>query len=173
MFQLSAANLHYIGDSEESKRHDLCVHGNVTLIINGTVIDDGGEWCVSASALRFMRSVLKDHFSGAEEHMLPCCGHFMIPSDDGRTVTVIGCPNGIDFDVVHDGDRVVITVFGDRSFVVGINEYKSAVLSYASQIGLFMNDAPSRIFDDELSESGYKAFMTEWSALEESISDMA
>ena len=34
--------------------------------------------------------------------MIPCCCHFMIPSGDGKTVDIVGCSNGIDFDVIHE-----------------------------------------------------------------------
>ena len=86
MIQLTATNLYYIGNTDSDKRRDYCVHGHVLFMIDDTVIEDGDDWCTSASALRFMRSVLGNHFSGAEEHMIPCCGHFMIPADDGKSV---------------------------------------------------------------------------------------
>ena len=57
MIHLTAADLHFLGDNEKERRRDLCLHGSVFLSIDGTVLCDGGEWCVSASVLRFMRSV--------------------------------------------------------------------------------------------------------------------
>lgn len=108
MIELRAEDLHFLGDTEESRREDYCVHGNVIFKLDNDIIECGEDWCVSASAVRFMRSVLNNHFSGAEEHMIPCCGHFLIPSEDGKTVRIIGCNNGVDFDVIHEEENVRI-----------------------------------------------------------------
>ena len=48
MIHLTAADLHFLGDNEKERRRDLCLHGSVFLSIDGTVLCDGGEWCVSA-----------------------------------------------------------------------------------------------------------------------------
>ena len=169
VIQLSATNQHYIGDTDSDRRHDCCVHGHVLFMIDDTVIEDGGEWCTSASALRFMRSVLSNHFSGSEEHMIPCCGHFMIPADDGKSVQISGCSNGIDFDLIHEENRIMIKTADGRSFSVNFSEYKTAVLSYAEQVEKFMRDAPARIFDDPFDKKGYQAFKTEWFSLKDRI----
>lgn len=169
MIQLTATNLYYIGDTDSDKRRDYCVHGHVLFMIDDTVIEDGDDWCTSASALRFMRSVLSNHFSGAEEHMIPCCGHFMIPADDGKSVHICGCSNGIDFDLIHEENRIVIKTADGRSFSANFSEYKTAVLSYAEQIEEFMRNAPARIFDDPFDIKGYEAFKTEWFSLKERI----
>lgn len=172
MIQLSATNLHFIGNTDSDKRYDYCVHGHVLFIVDDTVIADSGEWCTSASALRFMRSVLSNHFSGAEEHMIPCCGHFMIPADDGKSVHISGCSNGIDCDIIHEDNRVMIKTADFRSFSVDFSEYKNAVLSYVEEIEEFMREAPARLFDDPFDKKGYEAFKTEWFSLKERIAAM-
>ncbi len=138
-------------------------------MIDDTVIEDGDEWCVSASALRFMRSVLNNHFSGANEHMIPCCGHFMIPANDGKSVHISGCPNGIDLDIIHEDNRVTIKDAYGRSFSVDFSEYKNAVLSYAKEIEEFIQNSPARLFDDPFDKKGYEALKTEWFSLKERI----
>ena len=162
MIQLTAKNLHYLGDTEPSKQRDCCVHGDVLFSINDTVIENGGEWCVSASALRLMRSVFANHFSGEEEHMIPCCGHYMIPADDGKSVQISGCTSGVDFDVVHENNQIMIKTENGQSFQIEYSDYKDAVISYSDQIEKFMHDSPPRIFDDSFDEAGYNAFKTEW-----------
>lgn len=169
MIQLTATNLYYLGDTESDKRYDCCVHGQVLLAIGDTVIEDGDDWCVGASALRFMRSVLSNHFSGAEQHMIPHCGHFMIPADDGKSVLISGCSIGVDFDLIHEDDHIRINMEGGRSLTVDFAEYKNAVLAYVDQIEEFMRAAPARIFDDPFDKKGYDAFRTEWFALKERI----
>ncbi len=169
MIEIFAENLHYLGDSEREMQYDLCVHGRVTVRTDKFSLEGEDEWCAGASALRFMHSVCENHFSGAEEHMIPCCGHFMIPSDDGMTVRIIGCPNGIDFDVIHEGDSVIIKTEDGRACSVPFGEYKSAVMSFAKQVEEFMQAAPARIFDGDLEKQGFSAFTNEWSSLKEKI----
>ena len=169
MIQLVATNLHFLGDDDKSKRHDCCLHGDVLFVIDDTVIEDGGEWCVSASAIRFMRSVLQDHISGQEEHMIPCCGHFMIPDEDGKSVQINGCVNGVDFDVFHEEGHIIIKTAEGKSFCVNFEEYREAVLLFAKQIELFMRNAPARIFSSDFERNGFNAFRNEWFLLKERI----
>lgn len=170
MLRLYAEDLHYLGETEKERQRDCCVHGRVVFSVGDTVIAGDGEWCAGASALRFLRSVSSDHFSGAEEHMIPCCGHFMIPADGGKAVAVVGCSNGVDFDVIHENGRVTLRTGVGGVFSVPFSEYREAVLFLAEQIEGFMRDAPARIVDDPFDKAGYEAFQTEWHALKEKIS---
>ena len=68
MLRLYAEDLHYLGETEKERQRDCCVHGRIVFSVGDTVIEGDGEWCAGASALRFLRSVSSDHFSGAEEH---------------------------------------------------------------------------------------------------------
>lgn len=169
MIHLSAMNLHYLGDTESKKRQDCCVHGNVFFSVNDNQISDGDEWCVSASALRFMRSVIINHRSGNEEHMIPCCGHFMIAASDMKTVQIIGCTNGIDFDIIHENNRVIIKTENGKCFSTDFTEYKNAVLAYANQIETFINNSPRRAIKNKFDKEGYNAFQTEWSEMKKKI----
>ena len=170
MLRLYAEDLHYLGETEKERQRDCCVHGRVVFSVGDTVIAGDGEWCAGASALRFLRSVSSDHFSGAEEHMIPCCGHFMIPADGGKAVAVVGCSNGVDFDVIHENGRVTLRTGVGGVFSIPFSEYREAVLFLAEQIEGFMRDTPARIVDDPFDKAGYEAFQTEWHALKEKIS---
>ena len=170
MLRLYAEDLHYLGETEKERQRDCCVHGRVVFSVGDTVIEGDGEWSAGASALRFLRSVSSDHFSGAEEHMIPCCGHLMIPADGGKAVAVVGCSNGVDFDVIHENGRVTLRTGVGGVFSVPFSEYREAVLFLAEQIEGFMRDAPARIVDDPFDKAGYEAFQTEWHALKEKIS---
>ena len=44
------------------------------------------------------------HQTHIVKRQLPCCGHFMIPNETLDNVTILGCPNGIDWSVIHDGN---------------------------------------------------------------------
>ena len=82
---------------------------------------------------------------------------------------ISGCSNGIDFDLIHEENRIVIKTADGRSFSANFSEYKTAVLSYAEQIEAFMRHAPAKIFDDPFDKEGYEAFKTEWFSLKERI----
>jgi hypothetical protein len=63
MIVLAMSNPYWLGDTTEEQQRDLCLHGHVLLKFDEDIISDE-EWCVSAAALRFMRSVLSNHFMG-------------------------------------------------------------------------------------------------------------
>ncbi len=163
--ELYAEDLHFLGETDEEKRYDLCLHGKATLRVNGHTFADGIECCISASALRFLRSLSSDHKTGEEEFLFPCCANMMIPSDDGKTVTVIGCPNGIDFSVLHNENFIILVLPGVEQVPIGLSEYKTAVLCYAKTIIDFMQNSPERIFKDDFEKAGYEAFLTEFNDL--------
>ena len=123
-FVIKLSNLCFLGEQNEAQ-NDLCLHGNVFIQIGDYVMDNGKEdqWTVSAGALRLLRSVVENHYAGNEEHLMPCCGHFMIPSDDLQTINISGCPNGIDFTVLHKDNTVELITDRSRD-IFSFDEYK-------------------------------------------------
>ena len=166
--ELFADNLHFLGNTEEERRQDLCLHGKVTMRVNGHFFADEKECCVTASALRFLRSLSSDHKTGEEEFLFPCCGNMLIPSDDGKTVTVIGCPNGEDLEIsTHIFGNQTKIANKDACQFVTFDEYRAAVLAYAKQVLGFIHNSPERAFTDEFEKKGYEAFLTEFNDLME------
>lgn len=163
MIDLRAVNLHFKNHS----RSDLCLHGDVLFKIGDVVISnlEDNEWCVSVYALRFLRTLDCNHLCGEEEHMIPCCGHFMIPSEDKKKVTVIGCKNGVDFDVIHEKDGIIIKCMDGRHVCCLYDEYKAAVILFAKQIDKYMKESPARIPEDTFSAEGFDAFKNEFNLL--------
>ncbi len=163
MIELKGSDLHF----KNNDTSDLCVHGEVFFKVEDSVIStaEDHEWCVSASALRFLRTLYGNHFHGAEQHMIPCCGHFMIASEDKKTVNIIGCPNGIDFDVIHEKGSVIIRSKDGQLGCCLYNEYKSAVLGFAKQIVDFYKSSPKRTPEDDFSRDGFEAFKNEFYTL--------
>ena len=164
--KLFADHLHFLGDTPKEQAKDSCVHGTPVLELDGVLITDGEDWCVSASAFRFLQTLSENHFCGGEEQMFPCCGHFLIPSEDLQTVSIGGCPNGIDFDIIHENGNVRIRV-GGVCHTVPYKEYREAVLSYARQIEEFFHKNPPREFDDSYDKNGFTAFCNQWHAMKE------
>ncbi len=168
--ELYAKNMHFLGNTENDRAFDTCIHGKIVFSINGTSLSQDDEWCVSASAYRFLHTLTKDHKSGNEDFLIPCCGHFMIPSDDKTSVTIIGCSNGIDFDVIHNSGKVTVrSEAGDLT--VPFSEYKAAVSSFADQVEAFFEKSPERRFNSDFDRDGFEAFRNEWTSLRLSVGD--
>ena len=169
MIELYAIDMHFLGNDEQIRSNDLCVHGNTYLNINGVVISDkveeNSDFCVSASALRFLRSLFGGHESGHEEQLIPCCGYMMVPAEDGKSVEIIGCPDGIDFDVKINGEKVLIVLEDKTELELGYEEYKSAVLKFAEQVGKFYESSTKRVYFSDYEKQGFMAFIYEYREL--------
>ena len=163
---LFADNLHFLGNTEEEQQHDFCLHGKVTMRVNGYLLVDEVDCCVTASALRFLRSLSSDHKAGEEEFLFPCCGNMLIPSNDGKTVTIIGCPNGEDLEISthRQGNQTMIKNENVCQFV-SYDEYRTSVLAYAKQTLRFLINSTERIFKEDFEKKGYEAFLTEYTNL--------
>ena len=164
--ELYATDLRFMGDTEEDKTYDACIHGKVFLKIGDEILSDGQtEWCVSASAYHFLRTLFQDRLLDTENQIIPCCGHFLMPSEDKTTVTIIGCPNGIDFSVSRENENILIRTRDHKTFHIGFEEYANAVLTYAKQIEDFYKQNPPRRFQDKFEKDGFCAFCNEWYVL--------
>jgi len=164
--EIFADGLHFLGNTEKEQRQDICLHGKVTMSVNGCLLADDVECCVTASAIRFLRSLSSDHIMGEEEFLFPCCGNMLIPSEDGKSVTVIGCSNGTDLTVATDHSKKQTTITsGTITDFVPFDEYRAAVLAYAKQVLCFLNNSPERLFENDFEKNGYDAFLFEYNDL--------
>ena len=95
--------------------------------------------------------------------MLPCCGHFMIPNETLDNVTILGCPNGIDWSVIHDGNSVIFELEDGTREYVSIAAYEREVFRFADKIETFYKSCtPKKVPTDEFERNGYIAFWNEW-----------
>lgn len=163
--ELYAQKLHFLGDTEEDRARDCCIHGSIVFKIGDKSLSDEKDWCVSASAYRFLHTLFANHFAGPEDFMIPCCGHFLIPSKDKQTVEIAGCSKGIDFDIIHEQETILIRTTDGAEYKVPVAEYKNAVLFFVKQVDEFFKENPARNPTDDFDRDGFEAFMTEWRAL--------
>lgn len=163
--ELYAQDMFFRGDTEKERTYDCCIHGKVIFKIGDKLLSDDTEWCVSASAYRFLHTLFENHFMGTEDFLIPCCGHMMIPSEDKKSVSIIGCGNGMDFSIIHEGENITITTQDNNEYMVSFVDYKNAVLSFAKQVADFYQSNPPRQFEDDFEKDGYSAFVTEWDSL--------
>ncbi len=107
-FDLKILDLYWI-DKDINNKSDLCAHGRVFVKIGDEVVSDKNSLDVSLStaALYLMRTIKNDYKKGDyPSQLLPCCGNFMVADPKTSSVSIYGCPNGIDWAITHVGDKV-------------------------------------------------------------------
>ena len=163
--EIDIRNLKFLGKNEKEKQYDLCVHGNVIFEINGTQICSSvEEYCVSAFAYRLLKTLNSDHNISKEGQIIPCCGHEMIPSKDNTSVNILDCPFGIDFDVIHQ-DQLILIKFDNKEFTIEFNVWKNAVFKITEKVEEFYRSNKPRLFYKKLKKyemQSFSAFITEW-----------
>jgi len=157
-------NLHWL--SVEAPQSDLCAHGGVVIACGDSVLIDqrSEQWTLSAAALMLLRTLTEDHTADHRvgEHLFPCCGHVMYERGGSDDVLIVGCPNGLDFEVRHR-DREVEVQFKDQPPVaIPSHEWRAAVLSFSDAIKAFYACSSAKLPSDEVEAIGYEVFCAEW-----------
>lgn len=160
--ELYTQNMFFRGNTEKEKAFDCCIHGEIIFKIHDKLLSDNTVWCVSASAYRFLQTLFENHFIGNEEFLIPCCGHTMIPNNDKTSVSIIGCNNGIDFNIIHKEESVVIITTDNQEYQVPFADYKSGILAFAEQIIDFYKSNTPRAFKNDFDKECFSAFVTEF-----------
>lgn len=160
MFKIKGTNLHWMDGLDESL--DLCLHGDAEVQIGGERLTHENT-AVSATALYLLKSLTEDHIYGEDNQMLPCCGHFMVPNDALTEVRIIGCPNGVDWSVIHENGQVRLITESKREAVVSFDEYREAVFAFADEIESFYKNSKEKVFIKcEEDRESYPIFWEEW-----------
>lgn len=159
-FWIDAVNFTWI-NGEADDPEDLCLHGDATAVIGDETFTY--RCTVSATALYLLKTLTQDHFIGKDNQMLPCCGFFLMPNEALTEVTILGCPNGIDWSVIHEGDAVKLVTESGTETLVPIKDYACAVFGFADKIEAYYRScAPKLPCEDEQDRDGYTAFWNEW-----------
>jgi hypothetical protein len=150
-------------------QHDLCAHGAFALRVGGECFGAGeaDDLALSTGALHLLRSVASDHTpeSPLAEHLVPCCGHFMVVDDASGRVENLGCPEGVDWWVRHVGGEVVLTRGDGEERRVARDEWARAVAAFADDVAAFFDASPPREPGDEHAASWFAAMREEWARL--------
>ena len=163
VFTIKAENLRWIDESQDDP-DDLCVHGDAEVHIGGYSAEYE-KANVSAAALMLLRMLEEDHTLKDTVQLIPCCGHTWYAKENGERCVMIGCPNGVDWTIQHDGDDVIMTVPGheDDPVRVPLAEYREEVFRFADQIEAYYHScSPKTEPEDELGRTGWAAFRREW-----------
>jgi len=147
---------------------DQCAHGRVSFAINKTrfVKPEDGVWTISASALYLLRTITEDHTpnnSVTEGNLLfPCCGFSVWLIGKRFKVMCMGCPNGIDVEILHQKNSVIISSIAG-SETINQREWATAVLDFADSVRNFYRiSSPKVIIDDDFDRQGWSGFWQEW-----------
>lgn len=160
-FWIDAEHLEWInGDADDPG--DLCLHGEATAVIGEERFTY--HCTVSSTALYLLKSLTQDHLIWEDDNqMLPCCGHFVIANDTLTEVAIIGCPNGIDWSVIHEGESVRLITESGRETVVAMEDYRREVFRFSDKIEAYYQAcSPKIIQEDAYDRTCYTAFWNEW-----------
>lgn len=160
IFRIDADHLCWINGTEDDPE-DLCLHGHAVALIGEEKLEY--EATISATALYLLKSLTENHIIYEDNQMLPCCGFFYIPDETLSNVTISGCPNGIDWSVIHEDDVVRLILGNGQEQRISLEDYRKEVFRFADKIERFYQScAPKILPDDPFDRNGYLAFWNEW-----------
>lgn len=159
--------LHWIKGAPDDST-DLCAHGHVEFRILGEVLvhpEHDLEVTVSAAALYLLRTLAAEHRrdSPVGDQLFPCCGFAMFDESGSQDVLILGCPNGLDFEVFHGPGRahVIVRARDGREWRATWSEWQSAVFAFADAVSeFFAAAAPKTPSPDD--QAGFRKFVGEW-----------
>ena len=159
-FKIEVENFEWIDGSLDNE-NDLCLHGHATAYIGEKKLEYDAT--VSATALYLLKTLTENHIINEDNQMLPCCGFSMIPDEELGNVTIIGCPNGIDWSVIHEDNSVRLILEDGTQEIVPISEYENEVFRFVDKVeDFYMSCSPKKMPEDEYDRNGYIAFWNEW-----------
>ncbi len=140
---------------------DLCLHGKAAAFIGKVKLEYNAT--VSATALYLLKTLTEDHIVNTDNQMLPCCGFFYSPNEGLDNVVIIGCPNGVDWSVIHEGDKVILELEDCTKESVPIEDYGKAVYYFADKVEAFYKSCSPKVLPkNDFDRDGYLAFWNEW-----------
>ena len=158
-FSINATNIKWIDGIDETE--DLCLHGHAVVHIGEKRLEYDAT--ISATALYLLKTLTENHIINTDNQLLPCCGFSMLPNDTLDNVVIVGCDNGIDWSVIHDGDTVILELEDGTRENISISKYKQEVFKFADKVEAFYKScAPKKIPNDKIDRDGYIAFWNEW-----------
>lgn len=167
-FDIKLLDLHWVKDIDDPT--DLCAHGRVFVKIGDKVVADKDslDVTVSTTALYLMRTLKYDYKKDDyASQLLPCCGHFFMADEKNGYVTIMGCPNGIDWSIVHTDDgKVKHIADSGQEASIDKDTYKKIVMDFADQVeNFYKTSLPKTIPTDDFDKKGYLTFWKEWQKL--------
>lgn len=159
-FLIDATDLCWI-DGSADNADDLCLHGHAVVYIGNERLEFDAT--VSATALYLLKTLTEEHIIHKDNQMLPCCGNLYVPDENIQNVTIVGCSNGIDWTVKHNGRDVILTLESGTEITIPLEEYRQEVYKFSDKIeDYYKLCSPKNVSIDEFERNGYIAFWNEW-----------
>lgn len=100
---------------------------------------------LSASAHFLLRTLQADHTPGSPvgDQLFPSCGHAMLVDEQSGDVIVCGCPEELDFQVVHLGGKVHLSFPDKSTLTLTEEEWRRAVFEFSDTV-----EDPKESFDN-------------------------
>lgn len=161
-FRIDAESLYWIKNDDADDPDDLCLHGHVFAKIGEEIFEYDAT--VSAAGLYLLRTLTDNHIIHDDQAMLPCCGHWMMANGDLSSVDIGGCPNGIDWSVIHEDGKIKLVTESGKETFIDIDNYREEVYTFVDKIDAFYKKcSPKNLTEvDVMSRDGYTAFWNEW-----------
>jgi hypothetical protein len=126
---------------------------------------EDGRLTLSAAGLFLLRTLSVDHTLDnpvSESNLLfPCCGHTAWVHEGRFRVLCMGCPNGKNPEVIHQGDSIVVK--SEQAEVLPFMSWKNAVFGFVDEVRTFYDQSLPKTEDlDEHDRAGWAAFWEEW-----------
>ncbi len=149
LFKISAEKFSWKNDALDDPT-DLCLHG--VLKVDFPSISFEQECCVSAAAFSMLKTLTENHKTGTFSQLMPCCGYNYL-TDNNNEPYVSGCENGIDYDVKHENENIIITFSNNERYVVPLLWYTHEVVRFAREVESFYNsctekDKPADLYEN-------------------------
>jgi hypothetical protein len=155
-FEIVILEQGWLGESETE--YDLCSHGRIKLVIGGNDISTGNEkYGISESALALLRTLKSNHsteYPVANRLIFHGCG----------TMLMMGCPIGINWDVTHTQDEVLLDhvirydttneehgIKIDTQTHLAFAQYRQQVIAFALQAKELFEKSPRSFHFDNVS----------------------
>lgn len=162
VFNLQILERFWLGDTHPE--YDLCAHGKVRVTLGShSFVNEGAA--ISATALVLLRSLERNHTKEFPlgDHLLPCCGHFLIYTKNMKEVYISGCPSGDNWAIIHQQNAVLLKMETGSKTIVSFPAYKRTVLHFVDQVEQFYNNSLKKILpENEFDRVGYLRFWKEW-----------
>lgn len=165
-FEIKIIRQYWIKDDGKDDKEDLCSHGEVFIQIGEEILSDYGS--LTATGLYLLRTLEMDYvIDQFASQLVPCCGHFWIPDENGEDyVVIVGCQSGVDWTITHKNQTVIFESEKGSIGKLSFDEYKNMVLKFTDEIEQFYgNSDDKKVPNDEFEQKGFKQFWNEWKTL--------
>ena len=159
-FSITPSDFSWLGGVRDDPE-DLCLHGHAAARIGAVTLEY--DCTLSAAALYLLKTLTEDHIIHEDNQLLPCCGFFLVADKAEENVTIIGCDNGVDWTVRHEGGNVRLILEDGTEEVVPLSDYRAAVCRFADEVETYYKAcSPKKIPEDAFERTGYLTFWKEW-----------